>query len=108
MAPTQLSQIRLVAKNSKNKYGWEHGMGQREATQVEDRGYVVFCGNAHTSSTATTTSTSGSFQTWGEDRGMRFAAVPYHRRTVDRIGDDGESRRHVREGRDDKNATTNQ
>ena len=73
------------------EYRWEHGMVQREVTQVEDRGYVVFCGNAHASSTATTTLTSGSFQIWGEDRGMRFAAVPYHRRTVDRIGDDGES-----------------
>ena len=32
---------------------------------------------------------------------MRFAAVTYHCRTVDRIGDVGESRRHVREGRDE-------
>ena len=70
-------------------------VGARHGTEGGDAGgrsgFVVFCGNAHASSTATTTSTSGSFQTWGEDRGMRFAAVPFHRRTVEPIGNDGES-----------------
>mmetsp|Transcript_5477 Transcript_5477/g.11482 ORF Transcript_5477/g.11482 Transcript_5477/m.11482 type:complete len:864 (-) Transcript_5477:32-2623(-) len=66
------------AMASSVEYRWEHTQGQREATQVDDRKYVVFRGNApkldelHGGDDG-----SQSFQTWGEERSMRFAAVPF-------------------------------
>lgn len=72
---------------------WERHDTERHrvATMVEDRGYVVFRGNAPGGLSLTSTVNSGveedddvsggrhggSFQTWGEDRAMRFAAVPF-------------------------------
>eukprot|EP00804_Cyclotella_cryptica_P012478 CCRYP_018863-RA/>CCRYP_018863-RA protein AED:0.13 eAED:0.13 QI:592/-1/0/1/-1/0/1/0/551 len=53
---------------------WEHTKGQRLATLVEGRNYIVFRGNAPK---LTEEDGSGSFQTWGEQRSMRFAAVPF-------------------------------
>jgi len=55
---------------------WDHTKGQREATQIEDREYVVFRGNAPKLNSDEEDG-SGSFQTWGEYRNMRFAAVPF-------------------------------
>lgn len=49
---------------------------QREATQVESREYIVFRGNAPKLESSEEDG-SRSFQTWGENRSMRFAAVPY-------------------------------
>ena len=68
---------------------WEHmhrilDEGHRLATLVEERGYVVFRGNApgFVGTGADKTVGDGSdrlrsFQTWGENRAMRFAAVPF-------------------------------
>jgi hypothetical protein len=70
------------------QYEWEHTKGQREATQVEDRGYIVFRGNAPKLESSEEDG-SGSFQTWGEERSMRFAAVPFYHETED-IDDDDE------------------
>ncbi|KAL7552253.1 hypothetical protein ACHAWF_015481 [Thalassiosira exigua] len=64
------------------EYDWEHTQGQREATQVEDREYVVFRGNAPKLEKGEEDG-SGSFQTWGEERSMRFAAVPFYHETED-------------------------
>lgn len=55
---------------------WEHTQGQRLATLVEDREYIVFRGNAPKLDTDEEDG-SGSFQSWGEERSMRFAAVPF-------------------------------
>ena len=76
-------------------YGWEHGAGQREATQVEDREYVVFRGNAPrlevTAGGGDGEDDDGSFQTWGEERSMRFAAVPFRHETEDLDDDDDDA-----------------
>ena len=70
---------------------WEHTKGQCEATLVEERGYVVFRGNAPKLERDEEDG-SGSFQTWGEEGGQRFAAVPfYHATSEDLEGDDAES-----------------
>ena len=61
---------------------WDHTKGQREATQIEDREYVVFRGNAPKLESDEEDG-SGSFQTWGEKRNMRFAAVPFNHETED-------------------------
>ena len=53
-------------------YQWEHTKGQREATQVEDREYVVFRGNAPKLDSYDEDG-SGSFQTWETSGSMRFA-----------------------------------
>jgi 2-polyprenyl-6-methoxyphenol hydroxylase-like FAD-dependent oxidoreductase len=50
--------------------------GHRVATMVEERGYVVFRGNAPRF-VGTDDDSLRSFQTWGESRAMRFAAVPF-------------------------------
>ena len=61
---------------------WEHTKGQCEATLVEERGYVVFRGNAPKLERDEEDG-SGSFQTWGEENGMRFAAVPFYHATAE-------------------------
>lgn len=71
------------------EYKWEHSEGQREATQVEDREYIVFRGNAPMLDSGVEDG-SGSFQTWGEERSMRFAAVPFRHETEDLEDDDDE------------------
>jgi len=72
------------------EYKWEHTKGQREATQVEDREYIVFRGNAPKLESSQEDG-SGSFQTWGEERSMRFAAVPFRHETEDLDDDDDDS-----------------
>ncbi|KAL7537804.1 hypothetical protein ACHAXR_008104 [Thalassiosira sp. AJA248-18] len=64
------------------EYQWEHTKGQRVATQVENREYIVFRGNGPRNFEIDEDS-SGSFQTWGEERMMRFAAVPFYHETED-------------------------
>lgn len=68
---------------------WEHmhrisDEGHRVATMVEERGYIVFRGNAPGFVGTCTDNAGGdgsdrlrSFQTWGENSAMRFAAVPF-------------------------------
>ncbi len=71
-------------------YKWEHTHGQREATVVEDREYIVFRGNAPKLPTTSCEDKSGvSFQTWGEKDSMRFAAVPFRHRMRDYSLQDG-------------------
>jgi hypothetical protein len=63
------------------EYKWEHTHGQREATKLEEREYIVFRGNAPKLITNGVDDECGaSFQTWGEERSMRFAAVPFRHR----------------------------
>lgn len=69
---------------------WDHTKGQREATQIEDREYVVFRGNAPKLDSDEEDG-SGSFQTWGEKRNMRFAAVPFEHETEDLEDDDDDT-----------------
>lgn len=69
------------------EYQWEHTKGQREATQVESREYVVFRGNAP-KLLDVEDGEEQAFQSWGEERGMRFAAVPFRHETEDL--DDGD------------------
>ena len=64
---------------------WEHTKGQRLATLVEDRDYIVFRGNAPKLEEE---DGSGSFQTWGEERSMRFAAVPFRHALDDEANDE--------------------
>lgn len=64
------------------EYEYDHTTGQRETTRVEDREYIVFRGNAPKVD-MTDEDGSGSFQTWGEQRSMRFAAVPFRHETED-------------------------
>jgi hypothetical protein len=70
-------------------YQWEHTKGQREATQVEDREYVVFRGNAPKLDSYDEDG-SGSFQTWGTSGSMRFAAVPFYHETEDLEDDEND------------------
>ena len=63
------------AENSLENH-WEHTRGHREATKIENREYVVFRGNAP-KLTGSAEDGSGSFQTWGSSKSMRFAAVPF-------------------------------
>jgi hypothetical protein len=98
--PSSSTSAATTATTNAVEYGWEHGRGQREATQVEDRGYVVFRGNApgpieEGGGGGGGEGGGGSFQTWGEDRGMRFAAVPFIRRAVDSEDGDGEEKEEV-------------
>jgi 2-polyprenyl-6-methoxyphenol hydroxylase-like FAD-dependent oxidoreductase len=73
--------------NSTVGYNWEHTQGQREATEVEDREYIVFRGNAPKLTTnycgVVDDACDVSFQTWGEKESMRFAAVPFRHRLED-------------------------
>ena len=69
---------------------WDHTKGQREATQIEDREYVVFRGNAPKLESDEEDG-SGSFQTWGENRNMRFAAVPFNHETEDLDDDEDDT-----------------
>lgn len=72
------------------EYQWEHTTGQREATQVEDREYMVFRGNAPKLE-SNDEDGSGSFQTWGEEFSMRFAAVPFYHETEDLDDDEDDT-----------------
>ena len=72
------------------EYRWEHTKGHREATKVENREYIVFRGNAP-KLTGDADDGSGSFQTWGERKSMRFAAVPFRHAVEDLDNDDEES-----------------
>jgi len=77
------------------EYKWEHTKGQLEATQVEDRKYIVFRGNAPKLEGGGLVEEEdedvmGSFQTWGEERSMRFAAVPFYHETEDLEDEDEE------------------
>lgn len=68
---------------------WERDE-RREANSVDDRKYVVFRGNAP-KLTGEEELEEGlrSFQTWGEDRRMRFAAVPFKHKCDVIAGEDG-------------------
>ncbi|EJK54168.1 hypothetical protein THAOC_26267 [Thalassiosira oceanica] len=81
---------------------WEHTKGQCEATLVEERGYVVFRGNAPKLEREEEDG-SGSFQTWGEENGQRFAAVPFYHATSEDL-EEGEEGSEEAEG--DKAAST--
>lgn len=75
MGSSQLYGInRKKASKSKQYSKWEHTTGHRMTTAVEDRDYIVFRGNAPKLQDE---DGSGSFQTWGENKSMRFAAVPF-------------------------------
>ncbi|KAL7445253.1 hypothetical protein ACHAXM_011933 [Skeletonema potamos] len=73
-------------KNSLENH-WEHTRGHREATKVENREYIVFRGNAPKLPDDAEDG-SGSFQTWGCSRSMRFAAVPFRHADEDLEEDD--------------------
>jgi 2-polyprenyl-6-methoxyphenol hydroxylase-like FAD-dependent oxidoreductase len=63
-------------------FRWEHTDGHREAIRVENRGYIVFRGNAP-KLTEDAEDGSGSFQSW-------FAAVPFRHAVEDLdVDDDG-------------------
>ncbi len=69
---------------------WEHTRGHREATKVENREYIVFRGNAPKLAEDAEDG-SGSFQTWGCSKSMRFAAVPFRHADEDLEEDDDDN-----------------
>lgn len=87
MGSSQLYGInRKKATKSANYEKYEHTTAHRQITQVEDRDYIVFRGNApklHEDGT----DGGGSFQTWGEKNSMRFAAVPFRHAVNDEDDD---------------------
>ncbi|KAL3790828.1 hypothetical protein ACHAWO_010667 [Cyclotella atomus] len=96
MGSSQLYGInRKKATKSANYEKWEHTTAHRQITQVEDRDYIVFRGNAP----KLQEDGSGSFQTWGEKKSMRFAAVPFRHALDD---EDNEENDNAREFRHDK------
>ena len=82
------SSVSSLDDKSTVAYKWEHTHGQREATEVEDREYIVFRGNAPklpggSFNDGAECKSGVSFQTWGEKDSMRFAAVPFRHRVED-------------------------
>ena len=65
---------RKKSRPSESYVNWERSTGHRLSTEQEDRGYIVFRGNAPKLKEG---DMNGSFQTWGEEKSMRFAAVPF-------------------------------
>ena len=81
----------LLAKPKNDfEYEYDHTKGQRQATEVEDREYIVLRGNAPKLE-STEEDGSGSFQTWGDERSMRFAAVPFRHETEDLEDDEDDT-----------------
>ena len=89
MGSSQLYGInRKKATKSAKREKWEHTTGHRQITQVEDRDYIVFRGNAPKLEEE---DGSGSFQTWGEEKSMRFAAVPFRHALDDEANDEDDN-----------------
>ena len=89
MGSSQLYGInRKKASKSKQYSKWEHTTGHRMTTAVEDRDYIVFRGNAPKLEKE---DGSGSFQTWGENKSMRFAAVPFRHALDDESNDEDDN-----------------